>query len=63
MRFVFLCTPFRHSLFSCFAVLTPDKLFKSVQDELTCVRLVIPRCMFRVQLFLSEIVKFRFDQK
>ena len=35
----------------------------SVQDELICVCLVMPRCMFSMQLFLSEIVKFRFDQK
>ena len=35
----------------------------SVQDELICVRLVMPRCMFSMQLFLSEIVKFRFDRK
>ena len=35
----------------------------SVQDELICVRLVMPRCMFSLQLFLSEIVKFRFDRK
>ena len=31
----------------------------SVQDKLICVRLVMPRCMFSMQLFLSEIVKFR----
>ena len=35
----------------------------SVQDELICVRLVIPRCMISMQLFLSEIVKFRLDRK
>ena len=28
----------------------------SVQDELICVRLVMPCCMFIMQLFLSEIV-------
>ena len=33
----------------------------SVQDEFICVRLVMPRCMFSMQLFLSEIVKFCFD--
>ena len=33
----------------------------SVQDELICVRLVMPRCMFSMQLFLSEIVQFCFD--
>ena len=31
----------------------------SVQDKLNCVHLVMPRCMFSMQLFLSEIVKFR----
>ena len=35
----------------------------SVQDELICVRLVMPRCIFSMQLFLSEIVKFHFDRK
>ena len=35
----------------------------SVQDELICVRLVMPRCMFSMQLFLSEIITFRFDRK
>ena len=35
----------------------------SVQDELICVRLVMPLCMFSMQLFLSEIIKFRFDRK
>ena len=34
----------------------------SVQDELI-VSLVMPRCMFSMQLFLSEIVQFRFDRK
>ena len=34
----------------------------SAQDKLICVRLVMPRCMFSMQLFLSKIVKFRFDQ-
>ena len=29
----------------------------SVQDEFICVCLVMPRCMFSMQLFLSEIVK------
>ena len=33
----------------------------AVQDELICVCLVMPRCMFSMQLFVSEIVKFRFD--
>ena len=28
----------------------------SVQDKLICVHLVMPRCMFSMQLFLSEIV-------
>ena len=33
----------------------------SVKDELICVRLVMPCCMFSMQLFLSEIVTFRFE--
>ena len=32
----------------------------SIQDEFICVHLVMPRCMFSMQLFLSEI---RFDRK
>ena len=35
----------------------------SVQDRLICVHLVMPRCMFSMQLFLSEIVKFLFDRE
>ena len=35
----------------------------SVQDEFICVHLLTPHCMFSMQLFLSEIVKFRFDRK
>ena len=35
----------------------------SVQDKLICVHLVMPHCMFSMQLFLSEIVKFCFDCK
>ena len=35
----------------------------STQDELICVCLVMPRCMFSMQLCLSEIVKFCFDLK
>ena len=35
----------------------------SVQDKLIHVRLVMPRCMFSMQLFLSEIVRFHFDRK
>ena len=35
----------------------------SVQDELICVHLVMPRCMFNMLLFLFEIVKFSFDRK
>ena len=35
----------------------------SGQDKLICVCLVMPRCMFSMQLFLSEIVKFHFDRK
>ena len=30
---------------------------------INCVHLVMPRCMFNMQLFLSEIVKFHFDRK
>ena len=33
----------------------------SVQDELICVCRVMPHCMFSMQLFFSEIVKFHFD--
>ena len=33
----------------------------STQDKLICVRLVMPHCMFSMQLFLSDIVKFCFD--
>ena len=61
VRFVFLCTLFHHSLFSCFAVLIPVVLY--VQDEWICVCLVMTRYMFTMQLFLSEIVKFNFDRK
>ena len=35
----------------------------SVQDKLICVGLVMPCCIFSMQLFLSEIIKFRFDRK
>ena len=35
----------------------------SIQDKLICVHLVMSRCMFSMQLFLSEIVKFCFDRK
>ena len=35
----------------------------SVQDKFICVPLVMPHCMFGMQLFLSQIVKFRFDRK
>ena len=60
MRFVFLCTLFRHFMFWS----TGTRLaVMSVQDELICVHLVMPRCMFSMQLFLSEIVKFRFYRK
>ena len=34
---------------------------RSVQDELIYVRLVMPRCMFTMQLFLSKTVMFHFD--
>ena len=33
----------------------------STEDKLIFVHLVMPRCMFSMQLFLSEIVKFHFD--
>ena len=33
----------------------------SFQDELICVRLVMPHCMFSMQLLSSEILRFRFD--
>ena len=36
---------------------------RSVQDELIYACLVMPRCMFSMQLFLSEIVKLHFDRK
>ena len=35
----------------------------SIQDKLICVRLVMPRCVFSMPLFFSEIVKFSFDSK
>ena len=35
----------------------------SIQNKLICVCLVMPHCMFSMQLFLSEILKFRFDRK
>ena len=35
----------------------------TIQDELICVRVVMPRCMFSMQLFLSEIVMIHFDRK
>ena len=35
----------------------------SVQDELICACLVMPCCLFSMQLVLSEIVNFRFDRK
>ena len=53
------------SVISCFHVLDYGMrlaVIMSVQDELICVRLVMPRCMFSMLLFLSEIVKFNFDQ-
>ena len=34
------------------------RIVMSVQDKLICVRSVMPRCMFSLQLCLSEIVKF-----
>ena len=35
----------------------------SVQDELIYVCLVMSRCIFSMQLFLSEMVTFHFDRK
>ena len=43
--------------------ITTRLVLMSVQDELICVSLVMPCCMFSMQLFLSEIVKFHFDRK
>ena len=57
----FLRTPFHHFLFPYFGVLARDEM--SVHDKLICVHLVMPCCMFSMQLFLSEIVKFRFIRK
>ena len=54
------------SVISCFHVLEywcETSSYQSVQDKLICVLLVMPRCIFSMQLFLSEIVKFCFDQK
>ena len=47
----------------CDSVVAGVASVMSLQDELICVRLVMPHCMFGMQLFLSEIVKFRFDRK
>ena len=41
VRFVFLCSPFRHSPFSCFELLA-RLVVVSVQEELMCVCLVMP---------------------
>ena len=54
MRFLFLYTFMFWSTSTRLAVM-------SVHNELICVRLVMPRCMFSMQLFLSEMVMFRFD--
>ena len=55
-----LCTQFRHCSVHCFHVLQSwhRLAVMSVQDELICVRLVMPHFIFSMQLFLSEIVKF-----
>ena len=50
-------------VFTIWSTGTRLAVIMSVQDKLICVRLVMPRCMFNMQLFLSEIVKFRFDRK
>ena len=47
----------------CSKVIGMRQAAMSVQDKLIWVRLVMPRCMFSMQLFLSEIITFRFDQK
>ena len=54
-----LSTLMTHAL--CDSVVAGVASIMSVQDKLICVRLVMPHYMFRMQLFLSEIVKFRFD--
>ena len=54
------------SIISCFHVLVywhETTVIMSAQDKLIRVHLLMPRCMFSTQLFLSEIVKFCFDQK
>ena len=35
----------------------------SIQDKLVCVRLVLPRCMFSMQLFLSEMLSEMIESK
>ena len=47
----------------CDSVVAGVASVMSVQDEFICVHLVMPHCMFGMQPFLSEIVKFCFDQK
>ena len=49
-------------MLQCDSVVAGVSSAMSIQDELICVCLVMPHCMFGMQLFLSEIVKFRFDQ-
>ena len=61
VRIGFLRSPFRHFMFSCTGMTLA--VIMSVQEKLICVRLVMPRCMFNMQLILSEIVKFSFDRK
>ena len=59
----FLCTSFRHFLFLCFEYWHKTSRYCARQEKLICVCLVMPRCMLSMQLFLSEIVKMRFDRK
>ena len=46
----------------CDSVVAGDASVISGENELLCVRLVMPHCMFGMQLFLSEIAKFRFSK-
>ena len=51
------------SVFMFWSTGTRVAVIMSFQDKLICVCLVMPHCMFSMQLFLSEIVKFCFDRK
>ena len=55
-----------HYVISCFHVFEywhETSCYHVCSGQIICVCLVMPRCMFSTQLFLSEIVKFRFDRK